>query len=117
MPKERDSSDTDRSNLMRCHPQPTIATCTPTRCRLSSSSPPILCSSESLPREGNFGMSDQAVECDQLRAEVEQLSFRQLTLYDQAGEPVFTMTIGPRGCRWTAAEDAEPLQVSRVEIS
>jgi hypothetical protein len=62
-------------------------------------------------------MSDQATEDDELRAEVDRLSWRQLTLYDDAGDEVFTMTIGPHGCRWTAAEDAEPLQVSKIEIS
>jgi len=62
-------------------------------------------------------MTEQAADPDELKAEVERLSFRQLTLYDEGGEEVFTMTIGPHGCRWTAAEGAEPLQVSKVEIS
>lgn len=50
-------------------------------------------------------------------AELERLSWRQLTLYGEESEEVFTMTIGARGCRWTAAEDAEPLRVGKVEIS
>ncbi len=62
-------------------------------------------------------MTEPAAEPDELTAELERLSWRQLTLYDDAGDEVFTMTIGPRRCRWTAAKDAEPLQVSRVEIS
>jgi hypothetical protein len=50
--------------------------------------------------------------------EIERLSLRQLTLYDVAGEEVFTMTIGPRGSRWRAAEN-KPIDtpITRIEIS
>jgi hypothetical protein len=61
-------------------------------------------------------MTDQAVDGDELAAEVDRLSWRQLTLYDESGDEVFTMTIGPHGCRWTAAGGAEPLQVAKIEI-
>jgi hypothetical protein len=54
---------------------------------------------------------------ERAEAEIERLSLRQLTLYDVAGEEVFTMTIGPRSSRWRAAEN-KPIDtpIVRIEI-